>query len=52
MAGGWYVWVHRRRWLVHVGASTGARGMFRCKRSPQKEKSKLIIRRRRILEII
>jgi hypothetical protein len=52
MAGGWYVRAHRRRRLVHIGASTGARGTFRCKRSPEKERSKLIIRRRRIPEII
>jgi hypothetical protein len=52
MAGGWYVRPHRRRRLVHIGASTRARGIFRCKRSPEKERSKLIIRRRRIPEII
>jgi hypothetical protein len=52
MAGGWYVWAHRRRRLIYVGASTRARGTFRCKRSPEKEKSKLVSRRGRILEII
>jgi hypothetical protein len=52
MAGGWYVGARRRRQIIHVRASTGARGTFRRKRSPEKEKSKLIIRRRRIPEII
>jgi hypothetical protein len=35
-----------------MGASTGARGTFRCKRSPEKEKGKLVSRRRGIPEIM
>jgi hypothetical protein len=46
------VWAHRRHRLVYVGASTGATGTFRRKRSPEKEKSKLVSRRKRIPEII
>jgi hypothetical protein len=52
MAGSWNVWVHRRRRLIYIGASTGARGTFWCKRSPEKEKSKLASRRREIPKII
>jgi hypothetical protein len=52
MAGSWNVWAHRRRRIIYIGASTGARGTFRCKRSPEKEKSKLVSRRRGILKII
>jgi hypothetical protein len=35
-----------------MGATTGARGTFRCKRSPEKEKDKLVSRRRGIPEIM
>jgi hypothetical protein len=51
MAGGRYVGACRRRRLVYVGASTGTGGMFQRKRSPEKEKSKLVSRRR-IPEVI
>jgi hypothetical protein len=51
MAGGRNVGACRRHRLVNVGASTGTAGMFRCKRSPEEEKSKLVSRRR-ILEAI
>jgi hypothetical protein len=46
MAGGRYIGACRRRQLVYVGASIGTRGTFRCKRSPEKEKSKLVSIRR------
>jgi hypothetical protein len=52
MACSWNVWAHRRCRLIYIGAGTGARGTFWCKRSPEKEKSKLASRRRGIPEII
>jgi hypothetical protein len=52
MASGRYVRACRRHRLVYVGASTGARSTFRCKWSPEKEKSKLASRRRGMSEII
>jgi hypothetical protein len=50
MAGSWDVWAHRRRQLVCMGAGTGARGALQSKWSPEKEKSKLVSRRRKMLE--
>jgi hypothetical protein len=52
MTGGRYVGACRRRRLVCIGASTGTGGTFWCKRSPEEEKNKLVIRRRNMSEII
>jgi hypothetical protein len=51
MAGSWDIWAHRIRRLVCMRASTGARGTLRSKWSPEKEKSKLVSRRREMPEI-
>jgi hypothetical protein len=50
MAGSWNIWAHRRRQLVCTRASTGARGTLQSKWSPEKEKSKLVDRRRKMPE--
>jgi hypothetical protein len=42
MAGSRYVEACRRHWLINIGAGTGTGGMFRRKRSPEEEKSKLV----------
>jgi hypothetical protein len=52
VAGSRNVGAYRRRRLVYIGASTGTGGMFRRKRSPEEEKSKLVIRRKNMSEII
>jgi hypothetical protein len=51
MAGSWNIWAYWRRRLVCMGAGTGARGTLRSKWSPEKEKNKLVSRRREMLEI-
>jgi hypothetical protein len=48
MSGSHDIWAHRRRWLVYMRAGTGARGTLRSKWSPEKEKSKLVNRRRKM----